>query len=107
MSKYLFIETRDPFEHRDTNQTWSLAQSLASKGNDVAFFLVQNGVLAARRGAKVDTLTGAESIAIYVDDISLRERGMNGELVRDGITVADIDKLVDLTMEDGRKAIWT
>lgn len=107
MSKYLFIETRDPFEHRDATQTWSLAESLAKKGNDVAFFLVQNAVLAARKGADIPTLTDTDAVSVYVDDVSLRERGMNAEMVRDGITLGSADTLVDLTLEDGRKAIWT
>ncbi len=107
MSKYLFIETRDPFEHKDAGQTWDLAEALAAKGNDVAFFLVQNAVFAARKGAKVSTLTNTDVVKVYADDVSLRERGMNVEQVRDGITVSGADMLVDLTLEDGRKAIWT
>ncbi len=107
MSKYLFIESRDPFEHNDATQTWELATALAKKGNDVALFLVQNGVLAARKGAKVSTLSKDAGVTLYVDDISLVERGMNSELVRDDIKVSDMDALVDLTLEEGRKAIWT
>jgi predicted peroxiredoxin len=107
MSKYLFIETRDPFEHSDATQTWELAENLAKKGNDVAFFLVQNGVFASRKGAKVATASNDSGVTLYVDDISLVERGINSELVREGITVSNIDTLVDLTLEDGRKAIWT
>ena len=107
MSKYLFIETRDPFEHADATQTWNLAETLAKKGNDVVFFLVQNAVFAARKGAKVSTLTDTDAVKVHVDDISLMERGVNVESVRDGVTVSTVDTLVDLTMEDGRKAIWT
>lgn len=107
MSKYLFIETRDPFEHRDATQTWNLAESLAKKGHDVAFYLVQNGVLAARKGAKIDTLTDTKSVSVYADDVSLQERGVHVEQLLDGVTVSHVDALVDLTLEDGRKAIWT
>ena len=107
MSKYLFIETRDPFEHNDATQTWNLAESLANKGHDVAFYLVQNGVLAVRMGAKINTLTDTELVNVYADDISLRERGVSVEHMLGGVTVSSVDTLIDLTMEDGRKAIWS
>lgn len=107
MSKYLFIETRDPFEHTDATQTWNLATSLAEKGHDVAFSLVQNGVFAARPGAKITTLDDTSAVSVYADDISLKERGINGESLRDGVALSNVDALVDLTLEDGRKAIWT
>lgn len=107
MSKYLFIETRDPFEHKDADQTWELAVKLAKSGHDVAYFLVQNGVLAARKGAKINTLDEGAGVTLYVDDLSLAERGINRETVREGVSVSNMDTLVDLTLEDGRKAIWT
>jgi len=107
VSKYLFIESRDPWEHNDALHTWELAKSLAGGGSDVPFFLVQNGVLAARTGAKTSTLKGGDGIRIYADDVSLAERGMSAALVRADITVSDMDSLVDLTLEEGRKPIWT
>ena len=107
MSKYLFIESRDPFEHADATQTWSLAEALAKKGNDVVFFLVQNGVFAARKGAKVSTLGDTKAVKVFVDDLSLKERGVSVEAVRQDLTVSNVDTLVDLTMEEGRKPIWT
>ena len=107
MSKYLFIESRDPFEFADAVQTWRLAVELGEAGHDVAYFLVQNGVLAARAGAKVETLTGTGKVKVYVDDVSLAERAMSGAKLKDGVTVAGSDELVDLTLEEGRRPIWT
>jgi predicted peroxiredoxin len=107
MSKYLFIESRDPFEHRDATETWSLAESLASNGHDVVVFLVQNAVLSARKGAKVDTLGNTDAVKVHVDEVSLAERGMAPGELRDGLTVSGASTLVDLTLEDGRKAVWT
>ena len=106
MAKYLFIESRDPFEFTDVKQTWDLAADLAGKGNDVAMFLVQNGVLAGRKKARVSTMGDLSGVRVYADDLSLEERAIPRESVRNGITVAGIDALTDLIMEDGRKPIW-
>ena len=51
MADYLLIESRDPFEFRDTVFCTDLARRLADTGNRVTIFLVQNGVLPARGGA--------------------------------------------------------
>jgi len=107
MGKYVFIETRDPFESNDVTQTWDLAVELSKNGNDVAMFLVQNAVLATRSGAKVSTLGDLKGVKVYADDLSLVERGIEQGAIRDGITVAGADELTDLIMEDGRKPIWT
>ena len=106
MAKYLFIESRDPFEFTDVKQTWDLAADLAGKGNDVAMFLVQNGVLAGRKNARVSTMGDLSLVRVYADDLSLEERAIPRESVRNGIKVAGIDALTDLIMEDGRKPIW-
>ncbi len=106
MAKYLFVESRDPFEFTDVKQTWDLAADLAKKGNDVAMFLVQNGVLATRKGAKVSTMSDLSDVRVFADDLSLEERAIGLESVRDGVTVAGIDTLTDLIMEDDRKPIW-
>jgi predicted peroxiredoxin len=106
MSKYLFIESRDPFEFKDVEQTWELAKSLASDGHDVAYFMVQNGIFAAREGAKVSTADSGAKVRLLVDDLSLLERGVKTERIRDGIEIANSDVLVDLTLEEGRKPVW-
>lgn len=107
MGKYVFIETRDPFECRDVEQTWALATELGAAGHDVAMFLVQNAVLAARKGAKVETLDESAPVRVLADDLSLRERGIGNDHLKAGIEMASIDVLTDLVMEDDRKPIWT
>lgn len=106
MAKYLFIETRDPFELRDVKQTWDLAVELGKRGDDVVMFLVQNAVLAGRKAAQVDTLNDG-CVKVYADDLSLAERGIKHDMLGDRITVASVDTLTDFIMEDGRKPIWT
>ena len=107
MSKYLFIESRDPFESSDVKQQWDLATELAWKGNDVSMFLVQNGVFAARREARISTLDPAADVTVLADDLSLAERGIPAETLRDNVSVSGVDALTDLIMEDGCKPVWT
>ena len=107
MSKYLFIESRDPFESSDVKQQWDLATALVRKGNDVTMFLVQNGVFAARREARGTTLDPTAKITILADDLSLAERGIPEDALRDNVSASGVDALTDLIMEDGCQPVWT
>ena len=49
MTNYLFIESREPFGSTDTGFVTDTALALKQRDNEVTIFLVQNGVLAARR----------------------------------------------------------
>ena len=57
MANYVFIESRDPFESRDTDFVTEAAGGLRRLGNDVVVFLIQNGVLAARKDAHSNYLS--------------------------------------------------
>jgi intracellular sulfur oxidation DsrE/DsrF family protein len=107
MAKYLLIESRDPFDSGDVATFYDLAGNLAKAGNQVTLFLVQNGVLPARRSAKSQPLavlaqTGVEVLA---DEFSLRERGIRQAGLVAGVKPAPIDVVVDQIAE-GRKALW-
>ena len=110
MSQYVLIESRDPFEYGDTLYMYDLAGDLAAKGNDVTLFLVQNGVLCARPGVKSNPVAGlrqkAPSVDVQADDFSLRERGISGNRLADGVSVSNVDNLVDLLVKDGAKIVW-
>ncbi len=108
MSSYVLIESRDPFESRDTQFVVETAAELKRRGNDVKVFLVQNGVLAARKNARNSHLPrlAEEGVTLLADDFSLRERGIQtGELFSD-ITESSIDALVDLLVGENTKVIW-
>ena len=108
MTRYLFIESRDPFESRDAQFIVNTATGLKRRGNDVTVFLIQNGVLAARknaRGSHLPQLADA-GVTLLADDFSLRERGMRGEEMNPEIRESSIDKLVDLLVQENTKAIW-
>ncbi|HJZ86341.1 MAG TPA: DsrE family protein [Polyangia bacterium] len=107
MAKYLLIESRDPYEWNDVSYFYDLAHGLAREGHDVTLFLVQNGVLPARKsprsGRLADLAQGGVKIA--ADDFSLRERGIAVEALAPGVRPSKIDAVVDL-MGEGARALW-
>jgi predicted peroxiredoxin len=107
MSKYLLIESRDPFDSNDVASYYALAEGLAKDGNTVTLFLVQNGVLPARQSARSGALTGLAKAGVEVlaDEFSLRERGITGERLADGVKLAPLDIVID-QLAEGRKALW-
>jgi len=107
MGQYLLVETRDPFESADVRTMYGLATQLAEENNDVAVFLVQNGVLATRRASSAGPEIGrlAQRVTVYADDFSLRERGIRPDELADGVHQSGMDELVDL-ITSGRKVMW-
>lgn len=106
MAQYLLIESRDPFESNVSNST-TLATGLAKEGNEVTYFLVQNGVFPARRSTRSAELTqlSRNGVRVRADDFSLRERGIPTGALADGVTAASLDTIID-ALAAGHKAIW-
>ena len=109
MPGYLLIESRDPFECADSKQFLDLAQSLAKEkaSGPVTFFLVQNGVLPAR---KCDASPGLAALAkggveVLADDFSLRERGITQDRMIPEVKPVPLDIVLN-HMEQGRKVLW-
>ncbi len=107
MSKYLLIESRDPFESNDVAHHYELAANLARDGNEVTVFLVQNGVLPARSKAVASGLAdlAGAGVTVLADDFSLRERGIGENQLASGVRAAALDTVVD-GMADGAKTLW-
>ena len=108
MSRYIFIETRDPFESRDTRFVREMATALKERGHDVIVFLIQNGVLASRRnGGDAYLARLAEAgVMLLADDFSLRERGIQTRELEAGVQPVAIEALVDALVQENTKAIW-
>jgi len=107
-SHYVFIESRDPFDSADTGFVADTATVLRQRGRPVTVFLVQNGVLATRVGARashVPRLTGA-GVTVLADEFSLSERGIETAELEAGVRACRIDALVDLLVQPGTKAVW-
>lgn len=108
MTNYVFIESRDPFESRDTRFVEGTAIALHERGHSVTVFLVQNGVLASRQNAR-DSYLGRLSqagVTLLADDFSLRERGINPPELCPGVQLSSIETLVDALVQENTKAIW-
>ena len=109
MAKYLLIESRDPFENNVVARQYDLAANLVKEGNEVTLFLVQNGVLVARQGARAEqfaALAANPRVKVLADTFALQERGIPTNALLSGVQASDMDTLVDLLMVDGQKAIW-
>ena len=106
--RYVFIESRDPFDTSDVDFVADTAGTLRRRGRPVTVFLVQNGVLGARAGARGSTLGAltAGGVEVLADDFSLRERGIDAREMTPGVRETSIDTLVDLLIQPGTKAVW-
>ena len=107
MSKYLLIESRDPFEANDAGYLYDLAAGLAKEGNAVTLFLVQNGVLPARPSVRSEALSklSRAGVQVLADDFSLRERGIRDDRLAAGVKAAKLDVVID-QLADGTKTVW-
>jgi len=107
MAKYTFIASRDPFESRESEHTFSLAGDLRRSGHEVTLFLVQNGVLGARKSRASQGLSSLarDGVRILADTFSLNERGIGRDRLAEGIEPADLEIIVD-HLAEGRRVIW-
>jgi sulfur relay (sulfurtransferase) DsrF/TusC family protein len=108
MKNYLFIESREPFGSTDGRFVADTAIALKQRDNEVTVFLVQNGVLAARRNARGSHLPqlAKAGVRVFADDFSLRERGIEAGELLPGIQQSSVDSLVDILIRESTKAIW-
>lgn len=107
MANYLLIESRDPFEVNDVAYFYDLASGLKERGNAVTLFLVQNGVLPARKNPSDSTLAklATAGVKILADNLSLQERGIGNSVLVEGVAPAELDVVID-QMADGVKTLW-
>ncbi len=107
MSSYVLIESRDPFESTGFSQRCELAAALVADGASVTLFLLENGVLAARKAARTRPLeqVGRAGISVLADEFALRERGIAvAELVHP-VKPVSLDALVE-RLGSGARVIW-
>ena len=85
----------------------SMASDLQKAGNEVTLFLVQNGVLPARRGPRAAELTALSNagVTIMADEFSLRERGIDSSRLSEVVQASPLDLVID-EMAAGTRTIW-
>jgi sulfur relay protein TusB/DsrH len=108
MSRYLLIETKSPLN--GGYYGFQLGQQLRDLQHDVTIYLLQDAVLTARRtleaGHELIQQAARRGLRVLVDAVSARQRGLVGDRVASGVSVSDMDELVDTLMERADKAIW-
>ena len=107
MAQYLIVNSRDLHEYSSGEYIQNLAGQLRQKGNDITLFLIENGVLAARKGNEIGknlSNLAKQGTKVMAEDVSCRARGITE--LGEGISQANIDQLADLVIEGGTKVIW-
>jgi predicted peroxiredoxin len=106
MTRYVLIESRDPFESRDADFIDNIAMAVKERGHDVTVFLVQNGVLAARKTVhRLERVVDA-GVTLLADNFSLRERGIRSDELSAGIQESGIEVLIGKLLEENVKTFW-
>jgi len=107
MAKYLLIESRDPFVAANVGHYYELASGLVKDGNEVTLFLVQNGVLPARKSTQSQPLAdlAKAGVEVLADEFSLRERGITTDRMVEGVKSSPLDIVID-QLAEGRKTLW-
>jgi intracellular sulfur oxidation DsrE/DsrF family protein len=107
MTHYLLIESRDTFDARDGGFCCELAGALAQRGDRVAVFAVQNGVLSLRAGADAAgwAALARAGVTVQADLFSLRERGIAVDRLAPGVVPSELDTVIDC-LADGWRVIW-
>jgi hypothetical protein len=107
MSHYILISSRDPFTCGTTADFYDLARAFRRDGHAVTLFLVENGVLAARAGARCPSLaeTVASGVTVLAEDFSLRQRAIPASDLLSGVTRTGLELVLD-GLASGNKVLW-
>jgi predicted peroxiredoxin len=107
MAEFVLIESRDPSEFATVNHFYRRALDLKEAGHNVTLFLVQNGVMPARKGFQAEKLAevAASGVTILADEFSLKQRAIARDELLPGAGVASLDVVVG-KMAAGAKTAW-
>ena len=107
MARFVFVESRDPYECADCARFLDLVAGVRRRSHEVTLFLVQNAVLAAREGAShaggYSELARA-GVAVVADAFALRERAV--DRLASGVEPSGVDRLVSLALTPQTRVIW-
>ena len=108
MSRYLLIESRDPFESQDSVRfLLATASELSTAGHAVTMFLIQNGALAARDDVQLPALSAAlrAGVEVIADEFSLRERGIGDRQRSHSVSSASLNVVIE-RLALGDRVFW-
>ncbi len=97
MSRYLLIESHDPYTSSEISGCTEHAVALKRRGHDVALLLVQNGVQPLRPDAKASGLRAAlaAGVEVLADEFALRERGIAAATLAPGVSAVPSDTVIE------------
>lgn len=104
---YFLIASEEPQSHGGVRRAYDLAATLAQRGREVTVFLVQNGVIPARRGPASASLEGliSRGAQVLADEFSLRERGIDSDRLASGVRPASLLQVTE-ALAAGAKVLW-
>jgi hypothetical protein len=103
MRELLIIETRDAADHKDPERIAALAVGMRRQGIQTTIFLAENGAFNSRGNGLATAI--AEGVHVAVDRFALDERAIPETKLTKGISVADIELVVD-RLADGACVMW-
>ncbi|MCX9012479.1 MAG: DsrE family protein [Candidatus Methanoperedens sp.] len=105
MSSLLLVLSKDPYTTETPDLVLDIGLNAKGKGNDVALYLVEDGVTAARKSEFGNKLAAAQKkgIKIYADDKAVLSRSLTNKLIN-GVEVKEIGALLDSIMDHDRVA---
>ena len=107
MTNLLMVLSKDPFTTETPDLVLDIGQDARAKGNNVALYLVEDGVTAARKSEFGDKVAAAheKGVKIFADDKAVLSRALTGKLI-DGVEVKEISSLLDFIMDDYERVVW-
>lgn len=107
MTHYIILESRDPYDSVDWINLQDVVMDLRESGNEVTLFLLQNGVLPARKGTDYEHYFASLKplgIRVLADFFALQERGIHE--ISKNVEKTNLEQLVQLCMSADTKTIW-
>lgn len=100
MTNLLMVLSKDPYTTETPDLALDIGLDAKEKGNDVSFYLVEDGVTAARKSEFGDKLSAAhkKGIKIYADDKAVLSRSLTNKLIS-WVEIKEIGTLLDFIME--------
>ncbi|PWB53980.1 MAG: hypothetical protein C3F06_05390 [Candidatus Methanoperedenaceae archaeon] len=106
MTNLLLVLSKDPHTTETPDLVLDIGSNAKEKGNNVSFYLIEDGITAARKSDFGNKLAAAQKkgIKIFADDKSVLSRALTDKLI-DGVEIKEIGTLLDYIMEYDR-VVW-
>lgn len=107
MKRFLVVDSRDLTEYVSGYNILDVVEGLGKNGNEVVLFLLENGVIAARKGADAGrelSHLANQGTEVYAEDVSCRARGITA--LAKGVQESSLDFLADSIAKGFDNIVW-